>query len=70
MRIGDKISVREGSKANGIFKENEEKLKTVETPGWLAWDATRTKAEVLRLPTAEGTEMLFDLGTVLEFYKR
>lgn len=70
VRPSDIVSVREGSKTNGIFKENEEKLKTIETPKWLAWDATRTKASVLGQPSIDGADLLFDLSTVLEFYKR
>ncbi len=70
VRQGDEVSVRDGSKANGVFKENEDKLKGFEAPKWLAWDPTRTKATVLGMPTAEGQETLFDLGAVLEFYKR
>jgi small subunit ribosomal protein S4 len=70
VRVGDVVSVREGSKSNGIFKESEERAKTGETPNWLAWDATRSKATVVRVPSAEGQDLLFDLGTVLEFYKR
>lgn len=70
VRPGDQISVREGSKSNGVFKENEEKLKSSETPVWLAWDASKTKASVLRMPSLEGQDLLFDLSAVLEFYKR
>lgn len=70
VKAGDTIEVRAGSKVNGIFKEFEEKLKTLETPVWLTWNAERKQASVLRMPTTEGQELLFDLGAVLEYYKR
>lgn len=67
---GDIISIREGSKSNGIFKEAEEKMKTLETPAWLTWNTDKKQASVLRLPSIEGQDLLFDLSSVLEFYKR
>ncbi len=67
---GDKISVREGSKTTTIFKEFAEKIKEVQTPAWLTWDVEKHVASVLRLPTIEGQDLLFDLGAVIEFYKR
>lgn len=70
VRVGDTISIREGSKNNGIFKELDEKLKTLQTPTWLTWNTDRKQASALRLPSLEGQDLLFDLGVVLEFYKR
>jgi small subunit ribosomal protein S4 len=69
VRVGDVISVRDGSKSNGVFKQEEGKVQA-EAPVWLAWDATKSKASVVRLPSVEGQDMLFDLSSVLEFYKR
>ena len=46
VRPGDIVSVREGSKANGVFREDEAKPKLLETPTWLAWDDKKTKATV------------------------
>lgn len=70
VRPGDIVSVRGGSKSNGVFREDEAKPKSSDTPSWLAWDDKKTKASVLQMPSIEGQELLFDLGTVLEFYKR
>ncbi len=70
VRPGDQIGVREGSKSNAVFKELDEKLKTIQTPGWLTWDTEKKQASVLRLPSIDGVDLLFDLGSVLEFYKR
>jgi small subunit ribosomal protein S4 len=70
VKAGDQISIREGSKGNGIFKEFDEKMKTLEVPTWLTWNTERKQASVLRMPSHEGQETLFDLSAVLEFYKR
>lgn len=70
VRPGDAISIRVGSKTNGIFKEAEEKMKTAEIPAWLTWNTERKSASMLRLPSIDGQDLLFDLGSVLEFYKR
>ncbi len=70
VKPGDLIEIRQGSKTNGIFKEFEEKIKTIETPTWLTWNIERKQGSALRLPTTEGQELLFDLSAVLEYYKR
>jgi small subunit ribosomal protein S4 len=70
VRAGDQIAVREGSKNNGIFKEFDEKMKTIEVPNWLTWNIDRKQASMLRNPSLEGQELLFDLSSVVEFYKR
>jgi small subunit ribosomal protein S4 len=70
VKPGDIIEVRAGSKNNSIFKELDEKIKTIETPVWLTWNVDKKQASALRLPTIEGQELLFDLNSVLEYYKR
>lgn len=70
VKAGDQIAIREGSKSNGIFKDFEEKMKTIEVPNWLAWNIERKNASMLRNPSLEGQELLFDLSSVVEFYKR
>lgn len=70
VKPGDTIEVRVGSKTNGIFKELDEKIKTLETPNWLTWNVEKKQASALRLPTMDGQELLFDLNSVLEYYKR
>lgn len=70
VKAGDQIAIREGSKNNGLFKEFEDKMKTVEVPNWLTWNIERKQASMLRNPSLEGQELLFDLSSVVEFYKR
>ena len=69
VKIGDTVSIREGSKSNGIFSNIDEVMKK-ETPSWLTWNSDKQTASVLKLPSIEGQDLLFDLGTVIEFYKK
>ena len=70
VKANDKIAVREGSKSTVMFKELGTKIKEVQTPAWLTWDTEKMQATVLKLPTIDGQDLLFDLGAVIEFYKR
>lgn len=70
VKPGDQVGIRVGSANNKIFDTIEEKLKGAETPVWVTWNNERKSGSILRLPTLEGQELLFDLGAVLEFYKR
>lgn len=70
VKQGDVISIREGSKNNGIFSNIDEIIKTKETPAWLTWNSEKQTASMLKLPSMEGQDLLFDLGTVIEFYKK
>lgn len=70
VRAGDIISIREGSKATTMFKDIDEKIKAATPPVWLTWNTEKKQASALRLPSIEGQDLLFDLGAVIEFYKR
>lgn len=68
--IGDKITVRDASKKKPIFKDLDEKMKTVKFPSWLSFDADKKVADVTGKPTHTPSELLFNLGQVIEFYSR
>ncbi|MEI8061725.1 MAG: 30S ribosomal protein S4 [bacterium] len=70
VKPGDSISIREGSLKTALFVTLDDKIKNATTPIWLAWKADEKKASVLRAPSIEGQELMFDLGAVIEFYKR
>jgi small subunit ribosomal protein S4 len=70
VKPGDQVGIRAGSAGNKIFDIIELKLKDVQIPSWVTWNNERKSGSLLRLPTLEGQELLFDLGAVLEFYKR
>ncbi|MEA4910608.1 30S ribosomal protein S4 [bioreactor metagenome] len=68
VRVGDVISVREGSKNTKLFNEASAKLKDFSSPDWLALDAAKLEAKVSSLP--KEIEGGFDFAKVLEFYSR
>jgi small subunit ribosomal protein S4 len=70
VKAGDMIGIRAGSQSTKIFEEIDEKMKTTDIQSWLTWNNDKKSGSMLRLPPLEGQELLFDLGAVLEFYKR
>ncbi len=70
VRIGDKIAIREGSKAKGSFAVIDEKIKAHTSPSWIKLDSELKIAEIQGAPKAGTGEMIYNLGTVLQFYKR
>lgn len=70
IRIGDVISVREGSKNTKAFKDVVDRYKDYTTPNWLSFDLDKMTGKLVKMPTLEGQDVLFDLGQVIEFSKR
>ncbi len=70
VRIGDKITIREGSMKKGLFSDLDERLKKSQTPAWLTVDADKKTITVQGAPKLTQEELLFDIGQVLEFYSR
>ncbi|MCR4334811.1 MAG: 30S ribosomal protein S4 [Patescibacteria group bacterium] len=70
VKIGDIISIREGSKKSPMFSSIVEKMKTYNTPSWLAFDLEKMEWKVQGIPTIAKTDLLFDIGAILEFYSR
>lgn len=70
VKIGDVISVREGSKERGLFDNFADEHESAGVPAWLSFDAKKMEGKMLALPTYEPSETLFDPEQVLEFYSR
>ncbi|HEU5114630.1 MAG TPA: 30S ribosomal protein S4 [Candidatus Paceibacterota bacterium] len=68
--IGDKVSIRPGSLKKPLFKDIDDKTKKISTPSWLSYDADKKTAEITGTPKHNPTELLFNLGQVIEFYSR
>ncbi|MBX4199996.1 30S ribosomal protein S4 [Candidatus Parcubacteria bacterium] len=69
LRIGDEVSVREGSQASPLFAEVVERQNQVTVPAWLQVEPGK-RVRVVGLPAYVQSEHVFDLGAVLEFYSR
>ncbi|MFA6601809.1 MAG: 30S ribosomal protein S4 [Candidatus Paceibacterota bacterium] len=70
VRVGDLIKVREGSAGKKIFSNLDESLKATKIPAWLGIDEKTKEIKILATPSAETSELLFDVKAVLEFYTR
>ncbi|MFA6294950.1 MAG: 30S ribosomal protein S4 [Candidatus Paceibacterota bacterium] len=70
VRPGDVLTIREGSKNKVIFANLDEELKTVQCPPWMSVDQKEKKITITAVPSTDMSELLFNVGAVLEFYTR
>jgi small subunit ribosomal protein S4 len=70
VRSGDVISIREGSKNKTVFADLDEKMKDLTFPTWLSVQTAKKEITIAGTPTFVGTNLPFDLQTVIQFYKR
>ena len=70
VRVGDTLTIREGSKSKVLFAKLDEQLKESKHPNWLSIDEKTKTIKIIGKPTNDSTELLFDVGAVLEFYTR
>lgn len=67
---GDVIGLREGSKGKVLFAKLEEDVKNTKSPAWMVVDTDKKEIRVAGEPSAEMSDLLFDVRSVLEFYTR
>ena len=70
LSIGDRISVREGSKEHGSFVGFAERFAERKLPSWLAWNPTKMEGSIVERPTTASADVAGDLVSVLSFYTR
>jgi small subunit ribosomal protein S4 len=70
VKIGDVVSIREGSKQSVMFAVLAEKHELTSVPSWLSFDIKKMAGEVKSAPIYNPTETLFDPELVMEFYSR
>ena len=70
VKVGDKISIREGSLKKPLFAELAEKVAEKKIPSWISYDLKKNVAEIQGMPKVENEELLFNLGSIIEFYSR
>ncbi len=70
VRIGDVITIREGSKGKTLFAKLDEEFKSIKWPAWLSVDASKREVKVTGEPVVDMGELLFNVKSVLEFYTR
>ncbi len=69
-KIGETVSVREGSKDHGVLVGFGERFLERPLPSWLSWDAKTMSGALTERPTMVSAEPAGDLGQVLSFYTR
>jgi len=70
VKKGDKLSVREGSRAKKLFTEIGSRLQKYQFPEWVTFSPNALEGEVSGKPSAEKAEIGFDLSSVIEYYSR
>ncbi|MDO8591272.1 MAG: 30S ribosomal protein S4 [bacterium] len=69
VKVGDKMKIREASAKKILFENLSEKLKEGQSPSWLSFDAEKRAGEVQGKPKLVKSELLFDISSILEFYR-
>lgn len=70
LSIGDRISVRAGSKEHGSFVGFSERFAEHKLPSWLSWNPKTMEGTVVERPTSASADVAGDLVMVLSFYTR
>jgi small subunit ribosomal protein S4 len=70
LSVGDRISVREGSKEHGALVGFGERFTERPLPSWLSWDPKTMEGSVTERPTTSSADAAGDLVAVLSFYTR
>ena len=70
VEVGQVVGIRAGSKSKALFAKLDEELKATKIPTWLSVDAEKKEIKIAGEPSADTTDLLFDLKSVLEFYTR
>lgn len=69
-RIGDVISIREGSREKALFVNLKETFEPAGLPSWVTFDPKKLEGTVKAAPIYTPAETLFDPEQVMEFYSR
>lgn len=70
VKVGDKITIREGSKNSKMFSELDTKMSETKSPDWMSWDMKTRELIIKNDSNHDKSDLLFDLGQVIEYYQR
>ncbi|MFZ2167789.1 MAG: 30S ribosomal protein S4 [Minisyncoccia bacterium] len=70
LSVGEKISVREGSKEHGSLVGFSERFMDRKLPSWLSWNPKSMEGSITERPTTASADVAGDLAAVLSFYTR
>jgi small subunit ribosomal protein S4 len=70
VKEGDKITIREGSKASKLFSQLGNEEKETREPDWMVWNKKEKELSIKSGSFTEKSDLMFDLGQVIEYYQR
>ncbi len=70
LRPGDRVAVREASRAHPAFAGLAVRLKKYQPPEWLGVSAEEWGGRMIGLPAAVDNQASLDIGKAIEFYSR
>lgn len=70
VRIGDVIRLRPSSEKKPLFVNIKDAMRDRESPAWIRFDIEKAQATVVGMPKLVRAELPFNIGAILEFYRR
>lgn len=70
IKVGDAISIRQGSREGALFGGIADKLKERKLPSWVTFDASSMEGTMTSVPSVAEQDAIADIGAVFEFYTR
>lgn len=70
VKKSDIISIKEQSHTKGIYTTLDDRSKDITTPEWLVTDFKKKEATIIGVPSHKSGDLLFDLGAIIEYYRR
>jgi small subunit ribosomal protein S4 len=70
VKVGDVVSIREGSRQTGLFVDLSEKHEPAGVPAWVTFDVKKMEGVMKAAPVYDPVSSLFDPEQVMEYYSR
>jgi small subunit ribosomal protein S4 len=70
VKLGDEVTLKDSSKEKTLFAEFAENFKEITPPAWLKVNPKDISVKIEGEPAYKSIEVAFNLGEVLQFYKR
>ena len=70
VKVGDVLSIREGSRQTGLFVDLAEKHEAAGVPAWVTFDVKKSEGTMKAAPVYDPVSSLFDPEQVMEYYSR
>lgn len=70
VKVGDVLSIREGSRQTGLFVDLAEKHEAAGLASWVTFDVKKMEGVLKSAPVYNPAESLFDPEQVMQYYSR